>query len=210
MANSGNKYSALLEEYVEGLDSGNENPSLILKLSEAAAISNYAAEFYKEALIHKHFYYKNKVEARKSQIISRLFSETEPSRKFGREYTNIWEYFSYLLKHENFSWAEILGRIGINKDFAKKFEQGSFSLGRVSPRHIRQIADLLGAEASKVVGLCYKTLVESKKAEPYYSSYRHMREELAPGFEEKHAETRGDERHREIVEYLRELQELFG
>ncbi len=201
----------VLEDYIDSLDNEEENRELLLKLKKASKDSIKARSYYREARINQYFYYRRLAIAREESVVNRarmVFKEREQKR----EHVNIWAYFNNLRENKNLSWGEILSTVNFNPRLACDIQKGDMDLRRITPRILAKITELLEGDPKKVVNLAYRFFVESQNImpTPRVVSYREVREGFVHdgknggGFEKK------DEERQEMLEYLRELEELFS
>jgi len=201
----------VLENYIDSLDNEEENRELLFKLREASKDSIEARDYYKEARINQYFYYRRLAIEREANVMSRAVMALKEREK-KKEHINIWAYFNKLRENKNLSWGEILSTVNFNPRLACDIQKGDMDLRRITPRILAKITELLEGDPKKVVNLAYRFFVESQNImpTPRVVSYREVREGFVHdgknggGFEKK------DEERQEMLEHLRELEELFS
>lgn len=201
----------VLEDYIDSLDNKEENRELLLKLREASKDSIKARNYYKEARINQYFYYRRLAIEREASVMSRAVIALK-EREQKKEHVNIWAYFNKLRENKNLSWGEILRTVNFNPRLANDIQREEIDLKRITPRILVRIAKLLDGDPKKVINLAYRFFIDSQNTIPIPKavSYREVREGFvhdgknSGGFEKK------DEERQEMLEYLRELEELFS
>lgn len=204
----------ILENYIESLDNEKENLELLLKLKAASKETIEARDYYKEARLNQFFYYRRLAVAHEGSVVDRsLFALKERERK--NEHDNIWAYFNKLKENKNLSWGEILRTAKISPRLACDIQKEKLDLKRITPRILAKITSLLEGDPKKVVKLAYCFFLERKDIltmpKGFAVSYRVVRD----SFVDDDNGTGGsfgkkDDEQKQIIEYLKELEEQFS
>jgi hypothetical protein len=208
MAGHENNLDRVFENYIESLDTDNENLKILMELENASKFCADAKRYYEEARLNQYLYYKRLSSMKESTIVDNLVSAFKEKNAQHTKNNNIWRYFNELMKSKGISWKQILLNIKMNTKLADYFKKEEMNLYRISPEKLVAITNLLEGDPNTVLQLAYKYLVEIKKTRPSTSaiSYR----EVKDVFEDNgYSITQTDYEQKEIIKYIDELKKAF-